>query len=290
LLEQLRRNEITSLNVSNARRKKKVLRACGMRGGVLDMQLLCEALAANTSVVEVHVANNGVGDAGVARLATALDGGRHAQLNRLSVSGNELTSVGVAALVECVAKSTQLQHFDVSNNATLGDAGVAAVCAWLESNATVTAVNLNATGVTDDGVAAIARMLRVNQTLKVLSLSDNAQLTKPPPPTTTTTTTTTTTPTPPPPPQEAATAASSSGDGIVGDATVDGVWSAALIDALAVNTSLTELLLQRTPVAAATASKIRHLLRRNSPADADDDDDDNDDDSGGGGGVGGVDA
>ena len=112
----------------------------------------------------------GVGDAGAASLASALE--KNATLQTLNLSFNKVGAAGAASLASALEKNATLQKLDLIM-AEVGAAGAASLASALEKNATLQTLMLGSNGVGDAGAASLASALEKNATLQTLSLCNN---------------------------------------------------------------------------------------------------------------------
>lgn len=145
---------------------------------------IARVLARARHMEDFRMASSRVGPKGGAALARALaasGGGGRAQnaLRRLDLSDNPLTDGCAQELALCVAHSPLLTALNL-NDTSLGDAGVAAVCAALEAKgaeaaAALEELELALNEVTVEGAKALARALGTGKfvNLRRLNLREN---------------------------------------------------------------------------------------------------------------------
>jgi len=122
------------------------------------------------AITELNLVRNGVGDAGAASLASALE--KNVTLQRLNLGGNDVGDAGAASLASALEKNATLQTLELGGNG-VGDAGAASLASALEKNATLQRLNLYGNGVGDAGAASLASALEKNATLRTLDLAIN---------------------------------------------------------------------------------------------------------------------
>ena len=142
----------------------------GVGMGYAKVDALKVALTLNTTLTQLSVADNRIGDAGAIALAEALT--VNAMLTKLDVSSNHIGDAGASALAEALTSNATLTKLDVSSN-HIGKAGAGALAEALTSNATLTKPDVSSSQIGNSGASALAEALKVNATLMELDLSNN---------------------------------------------------------------------------------------------------------------------
>ena len=89
-----------------------------------DVVRLAAELAEDSTVRELYLGSNSIGDAGAASLAAAVE--KNGTLQRLYLSVNSIGAAGAASLAAAVEKNGTLQTLDLGFN-SMGDAGAASL-------------------------------------------------------------------------------------------------------------------------------------------------------------------
>ena len=132
--------------------------------------ILAHAMATNSTVTELHLYGNGIGDSGAAALAKAVE--INSTLTRLYLSHNRIGHSGAAALAKAVEINSTLTELGLFGNG-IGDSGAAALAKAVEINSTLTHLNLCGNGIGVSGAAALAKAVEINSTLTHLNLCGN---------------------------------------------------------------------------------------------------------------------
>jgi len=137
----------------------------------LDAGRVIAAAVASPHARHLLLGTNGLGAAGVAALAGALDDGH--PLRTLYLGCNHVDAGGVAPLADRLGADRTVQALWLKRN-PIGDAGVVALAAALRVNSTVRTLDLTNTGFTVDGLRALVSALAVRETpLERLYLGGN---------------------------------------------------------------------------------------------------------------------
>ncbi|XP_015766765.1 PREDICTED: nucleotide-binding oligomerization domain-containing protein 2-like [Acropora digitifera] len=141
--------------------------------GRLGTKEICEALQSNHVMTDLILSCNTIDDSGVEALAKALQSPA-TQLSGLHLLECEITSLGVKALAGALQTNRSLTHLNLAGSLRSCSARTALVTA-LQSNRTLTHLNLNGNRVSDTEAILLAETLRdQNNTLTYLVLHDNA--------------------------------------------------------------------------------------------------------------------
>jgi len=135
-----------------------------------NVAVLADVLESNTTVTELNLCHNDIGDPGVASLACKLQS--ITTLKVLKLSSNGIGDAGAADLARALKFNTRLTDLYFSSNC-IGEAGAKCVADALKSNKTLTDLDLSFNEIGDAGAAALADGLKSNTTLIVLYLSAN---------------------------------------------------------------------------------------------------------------------
>ena len=131
---------------------------------------LGQCLKHNTSLTTLKLNSNKIGDVGAAALVECLKYNK--SLTRLELSGNEIGNDGTAALGECLKYNKSLTRLELSGN-EIGNDGTAALGECLKHNTSLTTLNLNSNKIGDVGAAALVECLKYNKSLTWLELDGN---------------------------------------------------------------------------------------------------------------------
>ena len=166
--------------------------------GKPDVVLLSEALKVNSTLTQLDLRRNDIGDKGATGIAKALK--VNSTLTVLYLSGNDVGDQGATGLAEALKVNSALTVLHLRSN-DVGDQGATGLAEALKVNSTLTeldlsyldiadqcatglaeALKVNSTlieldlrgsGITDQGATGLAEALKVNSTLTVLYLSDS---------------------------------------------------------------------------------------------------------------------
>ena len=94
------------------------------------------------------------------------------KVNRLNLSGNEITIEKAKDIVEIIQANMILQNVDISYNA-MSDDGIFEISNCLKSNSTVCILILLSNKITDKGAKRLSEAIRINKTLQELNISKN---------------------------------------------------------------------------------------------------------------------
>ena len=150
---------LTTLNLGNNFRK-------GNHIGPEGARYIAEALKVNKSLRVLILLGNRIGDTGVKSLTQGLK--NNATLTWLDVSCNHLGPPGFKSVADWLENNPSIITLKISTNERINDDEVAYLADALESNATLTSLELG-TGHDGKGAKCIAQALKVNTTLKEIS-------------------------------------------------------------------------------------------------------------------------
>jgi hypothetical protein len=103
-------------------------------------------------------------------LAAALE--QATTLKELYLSSNELGDDGVIILIKALEQHSSLRALELHNQ-EIGDDGAQVLAKHLGATSTLESLTLSTNGITDDGVEALALSLMTNTCLQTLNLSEN---------------------------------------------------------------------------------------------------------------------
>lgn len=141
-----------------------------------DVQLLSEALKANTTVTKLAMSSHLFGDLCAMCLAGTLCVNK--TLTEVDMSNNIITARGAKHLVNALLVNTTLLCLNVSFN-FLHDDGARIFAEFLKGSKVLSALNLSTNGVGNPGATSVAESLQMNSTLKFLDLSGNPDISNP---------------------------------------------------------------------------------------------------------------
>jgi hypothetical protein len=134
--------------------------------------VLGKALASNTHIEILYLADNRIGDVGATALATVL-ASPGSVLTTLGLSSNHVGDEGAVALATALSGNGALTALELNGNAELGDRGVSALAAVLgRPTCAVQQFSCANTGFGSAGVHALAAALTTNQSLWTLDMAD----------------------------------------------------------------------------------------------------------------------
>jgi Ran GTPase-activating protein (RanGAP) involved in mRNA processing and transport len=169
-------HDIESANVLRelVRRNKTITTLCIARTvfgrNAAAVRSIADGVRSNTALQQFDLSWCGLDDQGISVLANAL-AIRNASILELNLRNNEITSVGVHALVEAMKTLTKLS---LAFNPVKSE-GAAILADALGRNAmpSLKRLDLGWCGIDDDGVVALVSALEQNTSLQILSLVDN---------------------------------------------------------------------------------------------------------------------
>eukprot|EP00873_Tetraselmis_striata_P011980 jgi/Tetstr1/432244/TSEL_002280.t1 len=139
--------------------------------GLSGARALGSALAGNTVLTALNLANNHLGAAGALQLANGL---RHnPALTSLNLGMCKLKAEGFSHIADSLSTNTALQELGLARNSA-GDIGVFALCKQLEGNDTLRSLDLTSNTITPAGAKELRRLLEgKNAALLQLHLAGN---------------------------------------------------------------------------------------------------------------------
>ena len=140
------------------------------RLSVANVIVLANSLKCNTTVTELNLSGNDIGDAD-AGLADLLKSNN--TLTKLNFSHNAIGEAGASQLVAGLKQgNTTLTDLDLANN-NIGDGGATCLADALKSNKTLTNLSLSHNNIGDKGATSLANVLKEYNNVLVLDLSSN---------------------------------------------------------------------------------------------------------------------
>jgi hypothetical protein len=124
-----------------------------------DARAIAAELEVNTTLTELNLWDNPIGDAGAASLADALRA--NTALALLILYKNLIGDAGATALAEVLAVNTTLTELNLFKN-LIGDAGAASLADAFRINTTLTMLNLGSNSIGDAGSAALTAAVDSN--------------------------------------------------------------------------------------------------------------------------------
>jgi len=139
----------------------------------LEMLKIFEALATNSTVVQLKLAHNS-SDEAVGELAQVLKTNR--SITKVDISSNDIHDKGISALGEMLKTNSTLQELDLSSNFCRSETSDLAV--GVAANRGLTKLNLNVSQIDDAGALALQAALVHNKTLRELTGFNNPVVNK----------------------------------------------------------------------------------------------------------------
>ena len=131
---------------------------------------LSQALAANSSLTNLSLWNNKIGDSGATSLSQAL--AANSFLTKLELGCNEIGPSGAASFFQALAANSSLTNLHLECN-MIGDSGAASLSQALAANSSLTNLSLWSSEIGDSGAASLSQALAANSSLTNLSLHSN---------------------------------------------------------------------------------------------------------------------
>ena len=136
----------------------------------LHVASFAEAIKVTTTLTQLNLSNDNIGDAGAASLAEAMK--VNTTLTHLNLESNNIGDAGAASLAGAVKVNTKLTQLDLQSN-NIGVAGAASLAEAMKVNTTLTQLNLESINIGVAGAASLAEAMKVNKTLTQLNLESN---------------------------------------------------------------------------------------------------------------------
>ena len=136
----------------------------------IGVESLSLALKANSSLTNLDLTLNSIGDTGAEFLSQALR--VNSSLTYLDLTENSIGDTGAESLSQALTVNSSLTNLDLTGN-SIGDTGVESLSQALTVNSSLTNLNLCFNGIGDTSVKSLSQALKVNSTLTNLNLSNN---------------------------------------------------------------------------------------------------------------------
>ncbi|KAL0239727.1 hypothetical protein GEMRC1_009835 [Eukaryota sp. GEM-RC1] len=160
LIELLKVNTtVTNLNLN------------GNRIGDEGARALAEVLKVNNTITSVDLGGNRIGDEGARALAEVLKVNN--TITSVYLGANSISAEGVRALVEMLKVNTSVTGVNLGGNSIRAE-GARVLAEVLKVNTSVTSIDLRVNSVGDEGARALAEMLKVNTTVTSVNLGGNS--------------------------------------------------------------------------------------------------------------------
>ena len=135
-----------------------------------DCITLAETIKYNSTVTQLDLSANGLGDGECTALAEAIK--HNSTITQLDLSLNNLGDGGSIALSEAIKLNSAITQLDLYDN-NLDAADCTALAEGIKHNSTITQLNLGGNRVADGDCTALAEALKHNTTITQLDLSSN---------------------------------------------------------------------------------------------------------------------
>ena len=132
-------------------------------------KVLADSLRGNSSIKQLNLSRNFIGDSGVGFLAQSIGSTR---LEKLDLSRCKITATGAKVLADGLRGNSSIKQLNLNLN-SVGDSGVGFLAQSIGSTA-LEILELTVCDITATGAKALADELRGNEHLKVLELQFNA--------------------------------------------------------------------------------------------------------------------
>ena len=165
----------------NSKKLRVNLSRCGINDHSFDLMMgelskhaeACPAGALH-GVTELNISGNNIGDKGIALIATALQ--TNTTMTKLNITVCNMSDDGAKSLARALTVNKTLQELFIGIigwNDVCDKGIIALISTALQTNTTMTKLNITECSMPDDGAESLARALTVNKTLQVLNLSYN---------------------------------------------------------------------------------------------------------------------
>ena len=169
---------ISECRVDDSNFHLKMARVCGsfLRMSILrlswacDIVLLAETLKINSTLTELYLYDNAIGDQGANGLAEALK--RNSTLTELHLRSNVIGPQGATGIAEALKVNSTLTVLRLNGNG-IGAQGATGLAEALKVNSSLTKLNLDGNGIGAQGATGLAEALKVNSSLTKLNLNCN---------------------------------------------------------------------------------------------------------------------
>ena len=137
----------------------------------IGVESLSQALTVNSSLTNLNLSHNSIGDTGAASLSQALT--VNSSLTNLDLVSNSIGHTGAASLSQALTVNSSLTNLDLSWN-SIGHTGAASLSQALTVNSFLTNLNLRANSMGHPGAESLSQALKVNSSLTNLDLKENS--------------------------------------------------------------------------------------------------------------------
>ena len=128
---------------------------------------IANALRENTTLTELNLNHNYIGDWGVKAIAEVLIKDNKT-LKKLILASNEFGVEGAKAIAEALKKNRSLITLDIQQNFKLGNEGIKVLADALKINKTLKEINLRYTGFDNEGAKSLEEALKINKTISAI--------------------------------------------------------------------------------------------------------------------------
>mmetsp|Transcript_12677 Transcript_12677/g.20690 ORF Transcript_12677/g.20690 Transcript_12677/m.20690 type:complete len:1346 (+) Transcript_12677:78-4115(+) len=135
-----------------------------------ELLLFGAALKINTTITQMTLRKNSLGDTGALIVAEAMK--FNTRLQCLNVEGNNIGNTGTASFAECLRLNTTLQVLALKRN-EITEAGARCLASVLRVNTTLTSLDLAVNNIGTVGAIALSEVIKDNRGLKTLRVSYN---------------------------------------------------------------------------------------------------------------------
>ena len=132
--------------------------------------MIATALQSNHTLTRMNMGSNRISDRGASAIATALHS--NSKLTTLDIGCNDISGSGASAIATALYSNSTLTTLHINDN-DISDSGATAIATALHSNSTLTDLYINHNNITDSGAVAIADMLKYNNTVQYVMISSN---------------------------------------------------------------------------------------------------------------------
>ena len=145
--------------------------------GSNGMTALAEGLKVNSSIRYLNLSMNYLGDAGAEALGAALE--VNSTITILYLQSNEIGGRGAKALAKAFENNSTIRSINLSSNKmreltdSEWDSGTIPLANALQTNSSITYMNLENTEIRDEGAMALSNALTVNKSLTSLNIASN---------------------------------------------------------------------------------------------------------------------
>ena len=147
-----------------------VLKGSSFHGVCPHLGTLCLVLKVNSTLTNLNLGWNSIGDEGAHSLSQALK--VNSTLTNLNLGWNSIGDEGAHSLSQALKVNSTLTNFNLDLN-SIGDEGAHSLSQALKVNSTLTNLNLDKNSIGDEGAHSLSQALKVNSTLTNLNLDEN---------------------------------------------------------------------------------------------------------------------